>query len=89
MDNKQFISRLSSRCKLKPVTVSALTESLAKVFTQCGSDLDTIAIPGFGTFVTEKHDEQITVDSVTGKRTLVPPVIRMTYKPSIILRKKL
>lgn len=51
-------------------------------------DLDSVAIPGFGTFETIKHDEMIVEDVPTGKRMLLPPKIEVVFKPSVVLRKK-
>lgn len=89
MDNKQFISRLGKRLNRETTEVTTLVEGLCKIFRECGADLDSVAIPGFGTFRSVKTDELITTDQATGKRTLVPPAIRMEFAPSIVLRKKL
>lgn len=89
MDNKQFISRLGKRLNRESSEVATLVEGLYKVFKECGTDLDSIAIPGFGTFKSVKTDEIIVFDETTGKRTLVPPAIRMEFAPSIVLRKKM
>ncbi|MDE5987921.1 MAG: HU family DNA-binding protein [Duncaniella sp.] len=89
MDNKQFISRLGKRLNRESSEVATLVEGLCKVFKECGTDLDSIAIPGFGTFKSVKTDEIIVFDETTGKRTLVPPAIRMEFAPSIVLRKKM
>lgn len=89
MDNKQFISRLGKRLNRENTEVATLVEGLCKVFKECGADLDSIAIPGFATFKSVKSDEAIVYDEVNGKRTLVPPAIRMEFAPSIVLRKKM
>lgn len=89
MDQKQFTSRLVERTGLAAASVNAMTECMARIFAENGSELDSIAIPGFGTFATEKHDESVSVDPASGDRVLMPPVIKMEFKPSILLRKKL
>ena len=89
MDNKQLISRLGKRLNRENAEVSTLVEGLCKVFRECGSVLDSIAIPGFGTFKSVKTDEVIVFDETIGKRTLLPPAIRMEFAPSIVLRKKM
>lgn len=52
-------------------------------------DLDAVAIPGFGTFQPVKTLEHVVVDESTGKRTLMPPSVDVTFKSSVVLRKKL
>lgn len=89
MDNKTFISRLAKRLNREPSEVTTLVEGLCNVFKEVGDNLDSVAIPGFGTFKSSKKDEEIVVDEATGKRTLLPPVISMEFQPSVVLRKKL
>ncbi|MCM1520276.1 MAG: HU family DNA-binding protein [Lachnoclostridium sp.] len=89
MDYKQFISRLSTFNETTPAATTVLADRLVSLLKENASRLDTVAIPGFGSFVTEKTDEQVITDPSTGKRTLMPPAITMTFKPSILLRKKL
>lgn len=89
MDSKTFNSRLAGLLKRTPDETSTLTDALSKLLAETGSELDSIAIPGFGTFSTVKEDEAIVTDPATGKRTLVPPSIKMSFQPSVVLRKKM
>lgn len=89
MDNKTFIATLASRTGLQPRSVGVLIEDLVAIFKENGSELNSVAVPGVGNFVAEKTDEQIETDPATGERRLLPPAIRMTFKPSVVLRKKL
>lgn len=89
MDNKTFTSLLANLLDRESSEVSTLIEGLSTVFKQIGAELDSVAIPGFGTFKSYKKDEEIVVDSKTSKRTLLPPVITMEFQPSVVLRKKL
>lgn len=88
MDSKTFISRLSKATGLDHHKVSELTAALTTVIAETGAELDSAAIPGFGTFKTEKTDEYIET-SDTGRRTLVPPAINLHFVASVVLRKKL
>ena len=63
----------------------ALTQSML----DCFRDEDSVAIPGFGTFVAEKVAEHVDTDPATGKRMLYPPCVRLSYQPSVLLRKKI
>lgn len=89
MDNKQFITKLGKRLNRENSEVTTLVEGLCRVFKECGSELDSVAVPGFGTFKSIKKDEIIVTDEATGKRTLLPPSINLEFTPSIVLRKKL
>lgn len=51
--------------------------------------LDSVAIPGFGTFASTKFDEQIVNDPASGRSTLLPPAIELMFKSSVVLRKKI
>lgn len=69
--------------------MTTLVEGLSVVFREAGADLDSIAIPGFGTFRSAKTEERVVTDETTGERTLLPPAIALEFQPSIVLRKKL
>lgn len=89
MDHKTFVSRLAERMGCPAEQAATLIDSLTGVLRTIGSELDSAALPGFGTFSTVKTDEQIVTDETTGARTLVPPAIRMSFAPSVVLRKKI
>lgn len=89
LDNKTFITRLSKRLNRKPAEVSTLVEGLCVVIREAGADLDSIAVPGFGTFKSSKTEERVVTDEASGERTLLPPAIALEFQPSIVLRKKL
>lgn len=89
MDSKTFNSNLAKTLRRSPEETATLTDALSKLLIEIGSELDSVAIPGFGTFVTEKNDESIVTDEESGRRTLMPPCIKMRFQPSVVLRKKL
>lgn len=89
MDNKAFNSRLAKMIKRSSEETATITDALGKLMAEIGTELDSVAVPGFGTFVTVKTDESVITDPETGRRTLVPPSIRMHFQPSVVLRKKL
>ena len=89
MDNKAFITKLGKMLNRETTEVNTLVEGLCRVFKECGSELDSIAVPVFGSFKSEKTEEHVASDETNGKRMLYPPVITMDFQPSIVLRKKL
>ena len=89
MDNRTLIDKLSSNLDVSRETASVMIESLAKVFGDCGADMDTIAISGFGNFEPRKREERIALHPASGKRLLVPPRISMVFKTSPILKQRI
>lgn len=89
MDSKAFNTRLAKTINRTTDETATLTDALGKLMAEIGSELDSVAIPGFGTFTSVKTDECVITDESTGKRTLMPPSIKMQFQPSIVLRKKL
>lgn len=68
-------------------TVSLVASTMPKVLTRLCLDGDSVAIPGFGTFSAVKTDEYVDVDA-DDRRWLRPPHIDITFRPSVVLRKK-
>lgn len=89
MDNKQYITRLSRRASLNYKETQQLVSSTIAMITDVLSQDDILAIPAFGTFEAEKHDEYIAVDETSGKRMLFPPSISAKFSPGTILTKSI
>lgn len=89
MDNSHIIEKLSSEFDYNSEEASLLLKEFVCAVRGFCNDLDAVAIPGFGTFQPIKTDEYITTNETTGKRTLMPPVVEVTLKSSVVLRKKL
>ena len=80
---------ISKRMGRSSADVAKLLDALvATIKERCG-ELDSIAIPGFGTFEAKKKLERIVVNPGTGKRMLVPPKITRSFKPSALLKSKI
>ncbi|MDE5744093.1 MAG: HU family DNA-binding protein [Paramuribaculum sp.] len=88
MDTKELVSSLSNATGQSCEEISLKINSVAKILKNFCKDLDAIAVPGFGTFQPVKEDEIVVADE-NGKNTLLPPVVEVTFKSSIILRKAL
>lgn len=88
MNNSQLIARIASKLGRDKGDVSKLLEAFAGVLrARCG-ELDSVAIPGFGTFEAKKRPERV-VTVPNGKRVLVPPKVVMNFKVSNVLKNKL
>ena len=89
MDNKTLAEILAKRLNRKPEDIEKLLEAfIATVKNRCG-ELDSVAIPGFGTFEAKKRLERVSINPATGKRMLIPPKVTLSFKPSALLKNKL
>ncbi len=89
MDNKQFIEALARNLKRDRKDIKNLIEALnAVVSSRCG-ELDTIAVPGFGTLEGRKKNERIMTNPSTHKRMLIPPKITLNFKVSNVLKNRM
>ena len=89
MDKKAIISFLAKQLSRDNKDISLLLDGFISALKENLSDLNIVAIPGFGEFVPEKQEEQIKTDSNTGKQMLLPPQITVSFKTSVALRKKI
>lgn len=89
MDNKALLDTVAERINRDAEDVNKLVDALISVVKiRCG-ELDSIAVPGFGTFETKKKLERVVVNPTTGKRMLIPPKIVLSFRPSALLKNKL
>lgn len=89
MDTKQIVTTLSKKIGRESKDINSLLEALISTIKDNSSNLDSIAVPGFGKFITIKEDEKIITDLSSGKRLLLPPQIVLNFEPSGVLRKKI
>lgn len=89
MDYKQFRKRIAELTGRPADDVDALVEGLAVVLRDSCAELDSVAIPTFGTFVPVKHKEEIVNDLSTGHRMMLPPEIKIEFHPGGLLQKRL
>ncbi len=89
MDNKKLVETVATSLGRNQKDVEKLVDALAGVLRTRCSDMDSVAVPGFGTFEPKKRNERIMVHPSTGKRMLVPPKIVVGFKMSKVLKAKL
>lgn len=85
--SQSFITELSKRTGRDRKSVEALLQGLSRAILRHCGDRDTVAVPSFGSFRAEKHDEQIVTDRSTGGKLLLPPEIQALFSPAGKLRK--
>lgn len=89
MDNKKLVETVAANLGRSTDDVSKLLEAFAGVLsTRCG-EMDSVIVPGFGTFEPKKRNERVMVHPSTGRRMLVPPKIVVGFKVSNVLKTKL
>ncbi len=86
MDNRTFMRHLSRNTGLDSAAANNMAELLTDIVSRRLAELDTIAIPGFGTFTAEKTDEYVAT-AEDGSRTLMPPAIQVSFTPGTRLSK--
>lgn len=89
MDNKTIVGTVAKKMGRDSRDINALIDGLAQVLKERCGELDSVAIPGFGTFEPIKEDEKIVPDLVSRKRIMMPPAITLNFKPSALLRKRI
>lgn len=89
MDNKTLTDLLSRRTGLPRKDVSSLLEGFVGAVSDACSEMDSVALPGFGTFEPKKRNERVMAMPSTGKRMLMPPKIVVGFKPSAMLKNRL
>lgn len=89
MDNKQLQEAIAKRMGRNSADVAKLLDAFVTIIKERCGELDSIAVPGFGTFEAKKKLERIVVNPGTGKRMLVPPKITLSFKPSALLKSKI
>ena len=88
MDNKSFASALAKRMNCDAKEATAMIAAFASVLRDRTANLDSIAIPGFGNFVSIKEAEKIAIDQSNGRRMLLPPHIKIEFVASSMLKKQ-
>lgn len=78
---------IAEKCGADVTEIERMLAALADTFKTCLAGNDSIAIPGFGTFTSEKRPEKIVNDEATGRTMLTPPSIEITFTPALRLIK--
>ncbi len=89
MNNKKFISELSSRLGRSADEVQLLTYTLVDAMNDFFQEGDSVSLNNFGTFEVKKRMERIMVSPTTKKKMLVPPKLVLGFKPSVTMKEKL
>ena len=88
MDNKQFTDRLSKSLSRSKAHTGQLLAALSSVITEQLAEMNSVAVPGFGTLTPVMHNEEVVTDD-NGTRTLMPPEVSLVFEPSSLLIKSI
>jgi nucleoid DNA-binding protein len=88
MDNKKLVETVAANLGRSTEDVTKLLDALAGVLSARCADMDSVHVPGFGSFEPKMHQERVTLDA-NGQRTLVPPKVALTFKVSNVLKAKI
>ncbi len=89
MENKEIVKHISGKLGRSQADVNKLIDGLSTVLKNSCAVMDTVAIPGFGTFEPKKKSERVVLMPNTGKRFLIPPKVVLNFKVSNVLKNKL
>lgn len=89
MNNKEFISELSSRLGYSSQSTSKLVDSTIQIVSEELCEGNTVSVQGFGNLEVKKKMERVMVSPITKKRMLVPPKLTVSFKPSLVLKDRL
>jgi nucleoid DNA-binding protein len=89
MQHKELVEKLSKSLGRSKSDINKLLEALSNVVTERCLELDSISVPGFGSFEAVNHKESIEIEKETGKRMLIPPRVEVEFVMSSVLKKKL
>lgn len=88
MDTKTLIDRVAASLEIPREKAAEMLDAMTDIVGERCADLDSVAIPGFGSFEPKKKNERITVHPSTGRRMLIPPKITLSFRPSALLKQK-
>lgn len=89
MDSKTLTDTLAESLNMEPEKSVQLLDAFVNIIGEKCSQLDSIAIPGFGSFEPKKRLERVAVHPSSGRRLLLPPKITLSFRPSALLKQKI
>ena len=89
MNNKEFISLLSTRAGYDQKATQMLVNNVITAMSDAFVSDNSVIVPNFGVFETKKKMERIIVNPSSGQRMLVPPKLVLNFKPNQTWKEKL
>ena len=89
MNNRELIAKVASQLKITQTETMDIAEDFAKAVTNHLVKNNIVHFQGFGTLDVRKKEKRISVNPVSGKRTLIPPKLAIGFKMSNTLKDKI
>lgn len=89
MNNKEFISRLSSKSGHTQTDTQTLVKNIIETMSQAFENGDIVSLNDLGSFEIKKRLERIVINPTTGNRMLVPPKLVLNFKPCSSVKERL
>lgn len=85
----QLLQQAAAAAGCDAAQAQSMAGALAAILSERAVQMDSVAIPGFGTFMPEKVKEHVETDPDTGRHLLMPPGLTLKFTPGSMLRKRL
>ena len=89
MNNRNFLNELAKRTNRTPQETEKLVGDLLSLAVEHFDKGDALSVSSFGVFEVKKKNERISVNPSTGKRTLIPPKLSLSFKQGNALKDRL
>ena len=89
MDHKSILKQFQTIYGKEKGEYESYMSAFHQILKDRCSQMDTVAIQGFGLFEPKKKLERVVVNPSTGKRMLVPPKMILSFKPGSAIKTKL
>ncbi len=89
MNNKDFISALSTKLDISEKETQKSVNALISELAETLDEGFQLSVQGFGNFEVKKKIERVVVNPATKQRMLVPPKLTMAFKASNVLKEKI
>ncbi len=88
MNNQDFVRAVQLESQLDKEKTVLLMEALAASISKILSEGDSLSIQGFGRFESKKMNERLSVNPISGKRSMIPPKLVPVFRPGPSLKAK-
>ncbi len=86
MDTKKLVTMLADKLGRSTQDIDKLLDAFSSVVADRCGELDSIAIPGFGSFEAKKKQERVVVTPGHGNLMLGPPTLPISFNTRNVLK---
>lgn len=89
MNNKEFITELSTRSGFTQEDTQKLVNNVIDAMTEKFANGDSVSVTNFGIFEIKKRFERVMINPATKQKMLVPPKLVLNFRPVASIKEKL